>query len=700
VFNLLIELNLIALLQTTVALLLFTQGVLVLIQNHKSALNRSFFVFQLAVTIWLIGMGLGYIAQDEELAFLFVRIGFLGVIFIPVSTYAFSVYFAGQQKQAPLVILGVLSALFLAPFIAFAHPLMTLGVLKYPWGNYIHLGNLGYAAAGLFALFTPLFIRNFYIKYIESPPEQKRWSLLALITGSLAFLAAADFLPAYGIALPAPPLGFVFVGVFATLMAYFILRHRLSDIKILLGRTIGYLTLTGTLLVIYTILFLIASPLDYSARELILNALLFGAALSVFSFLHQKSQRIVDAIFLREKQNFERAIVHFIVQLRNLRTPDELLKSLFTFIEDDLRIDATYAAFLMPYEMTWEIYGPRNIYSPRARPIKTTNLRELEKFFINSAEAVWLEDLQSQSFPEFIGRELLTFTNKKDVLAIPLVHRASLMGFLILGKKSSMENYLKEEGQALNDLGAPFSVAWQNAKLYENIQNVNQLKSDFVSIMSHRLRTPLSRLKWSLDSIREGGLELFSKEQQKFLRQIEQDIESMILLVKQLLNIAQLERGKPPTASFDLLPLIQEVINAHLPSLEEKQISFAFNVEGKMARVIGEPDYTKSVLATLLENAIQYTKSKGVITLTALRANSREIMITIKDTGIGIPKNQQENVFTRFFRANNAAAMHPNGAGLGLFYAKALIEKQHGRIWFRSEEGQGTEFFVAIRTAS
>src|SRR3989344_4259375 len=190
------SIDFIALAQIFVALFVFAQGVIVLVQNHQSNLNRSFFFFQLSVFIWMFGMGLAYFSNNEEVALVFAKLGFIGVSTIPITTYLFSVYFAGIKPNKPSVIISVLFGIFL--IININNTAFVKGIIHYPWGNYIYLGVGGFISIMLFLYFLTGFGRNLYIVYRKAD-RRKKWYLLAFIFGILSFVGIVDFLPAYGI---------------------------------------------------------------------------------------------------------------------------------------------------------------------------------------------------------------------------------------------------------------------------------------------------------------------------------------------------------------------------------------------------------------------------------------------------------------------------------------------------------------------
>jgi len=146
--------------------------------------------------------------------------------------------------------------------------------------------------------------------------------------------------------------------------------------------------------------------------------------------------------------------------------------------------------------------------------------------------------------------------------------------------------------------------------------------------------------------------------------------------------------------------LVKEVFYEKVPLMKEKHIAFRSYVSSKLPLIIANREYLKAILFILFDNAIKYTKPKGVITFTVKKTKPEKLLFIIEDTGIGIPTDEQKNIFSKFFRARNAVKVNPNGIGLGLFYVKMIVEKQKGKIWLRSEEGKGTKFYVTLPFAN
>jgi PAS domain S-box-containing protein len=232
-------------------------------------------------------------------------------------------------------------------------------------------------------------------------------------------------------------------------------------------------------------------------------------------------------------------------------------------------------------------------------------------------------------------------------------------------------------------------------------KEIERMKTEFVSISAHQLRTPLSAIKWTLKMFLDGDLGELTKEQREFLEKTYQSNERMINLINDLLNVTRIEEGrylyKPVLA--DIVPICQSVIDSYKDEIEKRNLKFKFKKPKELPKVRVDIEKISLAIQNLLENAIRYNKFGGEIEM-VLKEKEGEIEFSIRDTGIGIPKVQQNRVFTKFFRGSNAMKIETEGSGLGLFITKNIIEAHGGRIWFESEEGKGTTFYFTLPVVS
>lgn len=228
-------------------------------------------------------------------------------------------------------------------------------------------------------------------------------------------------------------------------------------------------------------------------------------------------------------------------------------------------------------------------------------------------------------------------------------------------------------------------------------KQVDKAKTEFVSLASHQLRTPLSAIGWYAEMLLDGDAGKINKEQKLYLEEIYRGNQRMVELVNALLNTSRLELGTfiIEPQETDLKFLAEDVIKEQQPSISAKKLLFKSSFAKNLPKIKVDPKLTRIVFQNLLSNAVKYTPEGGRVEL-SLNLEKTAISLSVKDTGYGIPKAQQDKIFEKLFRADNVKALDTEGTGLGLYLVKSIIEKSGGRISFESEEGRGTIFEVKI----
>jgi signal transduction histidine kinase len=230
------------------------------------------------------------------------------------------------------------------------------------------------------------------------------------------------------------------------------------------------------------------------------------------------------------------------------------------------------------------------------------------------------------------------------------------------------------------------------------LETLDDVKSDFVSIAAHQLRTPLTGIKWSFIALKEKEAGSLNSEQAKIIENGLEAIDHTIVLINDLLNVAHIEEGKFGFnfKSTAILPLIQKAFERFAPLAGEKGVWLEANfTKDNLPLISLDPEKISLVLDNLLDNAIKYTSPGGKIKLELVYENNK-IKITVSDTGIGIPRNQFDRVFTKFFRGENALLFQTSGSGLGLYMIKNIIDRHCGTISIKSEENKGSIFVITL----
>jgi PAS domain S-box-containing protein len=225
----------------------------------------------------------------------------------------------------------------------------------------------------------------------------------------------------------------------------------------------------------------------------------------------------------------------------------------------------------------------------------------------------------------------------------------------------------------------------------------DKLKSDFISIASHQLRTPLTAINMYSMMLRDGLAGELTKEQLSYIATISTSVERMNTLIDTLLNITRIEAGviKPRLAPVRLDDLAKDMLAEFIPTAYAKNLSLISDLPRNMQPMQTDGILVKEVCANLLSNAIKYTPSGGKVQLT-LSETAKEVHWSVSDTGYGIPENEQKNIFLKFFRAGNIVDKDVSGTGLGLYLIKNLAESLGGDLWFESVENVGSTFHFSL----
>lgn len=233
--------------------------------------------------------------------------------------------------------------------------------------------------------------------------------------------------------------------------------------------------------------------------------------------------------------------------------------------------------------------------------------------------------------------------------------------------------------------------------LFEQIARINKMKSEFVSVVSHQLRTPISAIKWSTELLLEKHNKGLDKKQSDCVKNIFDLARKMNRLVSDLLDVTRIDQNRMifRKKKFDFKKIVKEIIDGALILAKKRNIEIIANFKKEMSLCFGDPEKIKLVVENLLDNAIKYTPNAGKVEI-SLSEKNHYFVFEVKDTGVGIPEEQLERVFEKFFRSDNAVRYQTEGTGLGLYIAKNIIEQSGGKIWFNSIEDVGSVFSFSL----
>ncbi|MEI8096529.1 MAG: CHASE4 domain-containing protein [Candidatus Moraniibacteriota bacterium] len=225
---------------------------------------------------------------------------------------------------------------------------------------------------------------------------------------------------------------------------------------------------------------------------------------------------------------------------------------------------------------------------------------------------------------------------------------------------------------------------------------LDQMKNSFLSVAAHQLRTPLGSMRWSMEMLLSNDLGKLPKDAKEMVEQLYSNSQRMVMLVDDLLDISRIDknRGKEEKVPTDIVSVINSVLETMKSESEKRAIKIVFRHPKESIPAIMAPQkHLYEAFENLVSNGIKYNKEKGNFII-VIEIKKESILLTFTDTGIGIPKNDQTKIFSKFFRAQNAVIKETEGSGLGLSVVKSYLEESDATVRFESEENVGTTFFV------
>lgn len=233
---------------------------------------------------------------------------------------------------------------------------------------------------------------------------------------------------------------------------------------------------------------------------------------------------------------------------------------------------------------------------------------------------------------------------------------------------------------------------------FKRIAEAHKMQSEFISIVSHQLRSPLSIIKWSAEAAARDSIKQDYIKQQEFFDTTRHTVNYMIRLVNSLLDASRIEADtfflRPEVFSFE--DLVAEIINEFKDYAKASNISINFESAHTLPQIAGDRERTIMAVQNLIDNAIRYSRQAGTIDISVTPIPPSYVRFQISDHGMGIPMDQQTRIFSKFFRAANSKKVQAGGTGIGLYIAKRFIEAMGGKIGFSSEIDKGTTFWFTL----
>ncbi|MFZ6035908.1 MAG: ATP-binding protein [Patescibacteria group bacterium] len=353
---------------------------------------------------------------------------------------------------------------------------------------------------------------------------------------------------------------------------------------------------------------------------------------------------------------------------------------------------------------------PLNEYYGYYPDDKSLSVKAIETGKVQISEK--LSDFISPAVPAAIAFGIQKLAGIRTVVGVPVYSENEIVGVINFMLQQDHGELKATDVDAMKALAGQTGIVYRNIQLYKQIeesnkhlevankhlQQLDQAKSEFVSITSHQLRTPMTGIMGYLSMITQGDFGKVPAEQLKILQGLLEESQRMIRLINLFLNVSKIESGKMTLnrQHMPIDPLIEKVVAMSKKTATDKGLELTYRKPKEpMPEVFADADKLGDVIMNLVDNAIKYTDT-GSVTVTS-NVDGAYIETTIQDTGRGIDPEEAKKLFTKFVRGFGIAQVNPDGSGLGLYVARRLTEAHDGRIWVESEgKGKGARFHVRI----
>lgn len=697
----------------TAAIANFIIGIFVFIKNPRSYTNRFFVLLAIALIGWSTANYFSVILDNPERIFLSVKTVFF---FVVLQNTAYFLLFNNFPNNKLVINKKILS-----PFVLFS--LLTFGLI------FTNLVLKGYKVSGnSIALvpgpLIPLFILHAIVglgggfavllgNYLKSKANLRvQLRLMVYVSVFLAVLIPATnfILPLFFKVNFFVSLSPLYTLILASAVAYAIIFTRLFDIRLVVARSVTYILSILSIGFIYGFIAFRTGNLLFNGPAISTVQQVFNTFLAVilaFTFqpLRRFFERVTDRVFYRDKYDPQVLINDIGRVLAAEIELDPLSHQVIHILTSQMRITSADLVVINQKSIFFEAHAV-------TASQHTIPLKDLQKLGKNIIIA---DDLVS-------GERKDVFTKYNISVSVALRTKEEFIGFLLLGEKRSGDIYNAGDIRVLRILANELAVTIQNAKAYTEIQRFNetlkirigeatkqlrtanehlkeldQAKDEFISMASHQLRTPLTTVKGYVSMMMEGDFGKLNDEQEQSLKQALDGANRMAGLVNDLLNVSRMDAGRfyIDAHETDLNKVITEEVDKLETSAAAKAVKLTYIRPDRPVPIVNlDEDKTRQAIMNLVDNAIYYTPHGQV--KVSLETNGHDIIFKVVDNGIGVPKDQKDKLFQKFFRAGNAQTARPDGTGLGLYLVKRVVEDQGGSIIFESTESKGSTFGFSL----
>ena len=676
----------------------FLFGIFVYLKNRSSNVNKIWMILNFSASLWswsLFGRELSF---EKETALFFVRLCYVGAIFIPPLFLHFVTALLKLEKNKIILPVYILSLIFLifdfTPlFIKDVGPILSFRYYGIP-GKVFPFFLVSFASV---IGYSHYLLIKFFRKSEGQVRNQLKYLLLATIIGFLG--GGTTFLPVFNIEVF--PFGFYLISIYVLITSYAIVRHRLMDINIVLKKGTTYVLLMLLLFIPSAILILLGQKFFFKQVNYLFSVIIFSILFLVAIFFHKikpGTEKAVEYLLFKDKYDYRETLGKFSKAMVSILDLQSLSKRIIDTIAQTMGVEKA-SLFLMNEEKGgYVLQESRNIKMASPTPLLPKG-DPIPRYLQKIGEIIVREELtKGGNIPE-IKSVIDQMSLLKAEVSIPLISKGHLIGMINLSHKFNKDIYSHEDIELLTTLAYQTSIAIENARLYEDLKKsksymrrTDRLASlgTLTAGLAHEIRNPLVAIKTFTQLLPER---IDDEEfRNHFLNIASSEVDRISSLITELLDFA---RPSDPKLEFeDINNILDGMILLVSTETKKKQINIIKNYTSSLPPIEIDREQIKQVFLNILLNSIEATPGRGEITVKtrsfAKPGGEPYIQIEFTDTGHGIPADHLEDIFTPFFTTKD------KGSGLGLSISHQIVQDHRGYIDVESELNKGTSFFINL----
>lgn len=691
-------------------------GIIALINDLRSYLNKLFLTFTICVSIWIVA---AYVSNDTGNPPIVSLYGnYLVFFFSYFSSYLllwFAVYMTNtawaikllKKLTIPIVAIGIVSGT----------PLVVAGVEVQSNVYAVNFGPLIilYAVFLMGMLAGSLIILRNGVKRTSGRQREQIRTVFRSLAIAVPILLVTQFIaPAVTGSFEVTDIGILAMILPVVGLYYSVIKHRLFDIRLAAVRTVAYILAISALAAIYYLIAYIISvtlfqgEMSTSVSLSPINIFLALVLAFIFQPIKKFFDRVTNKIFYRDEYSSEKFFAEFSELLASTTDLRGLLERASGEIATTLKAEQCF--FFLYYSN-----GTKHHLSAGTRQhsrLPLFDVQTLDAYVASHGDKIIITDALAD---ESDVRRMLV--SHKIAQIMPLLHKNHVIGYVCLGEPRSRP-YTQRDINVLATISNELVIAIQNALSVHEIREINaslqqrihvataelresnaqlhrldEAKDEFVSMASHQLRTPLTSVKGYISMMLDGDVGTITNVQRNALEEAFNSSERMVRLIGDFLSVSRLQTGKfviekKPT---DLAKVVQQEVDGLRLIASTHSLKLAYKPPKNLPEINFDEPKIRQVIMNFIDNAIYYSRVNTTIHI-AVGVIDDDVFFTVEDAGIGVPEDEQKKLFTKFYRASNARQQRPDGTGVGLYLTKKVVTAHGGRTIFSSVVNQGSTF--------